>query len=198
MDRSLNAFCISVLSCLQGTEWLFNKYWVEWKILGCIIKENIEIRHLKDSEPDNTASRGMCMCACVYMYAVHVLSYQKLSPTSLRNIPESPFSSLATCANTQAMDALSPLWPLRSGMWPGQYLPGHLPSELSIKRQRFLLRRPISAGPISVSTAENASPACGSPRPARPAVCRRIGGKGMGKGGSGELVLTGSSLPNSN
>lgn len=163
-----------------------------------MIRENIEIRHLKDSEPDNTASMGMCMGACVYMYAVHVLSYQKLSPTSLRNIPESPFSSLATCAITQAMDALSPLWPLRSGMWPGQYLPGYLPSELSIKRQRFLLWRPTSAGPISVSTAENASLACGSPRPARRAVCRRIGGKGTRKGDSGELVLTGSSLPNSN
>lgn len=169
---------------------MFNKYLVVW-----VIGENIEIRPLKDSEPDNTASMGMCMCACVYMYAVHVLSYQKLSPTSLRNIPKCPFRSLVTCANTQAMDALPPLRPLRSGMGPGQYPPGHRPSELSIKRQRFLLWRLTPAGPVSVSLAENASLACGSPRPE---VCRRIEGNGMRKGDSGELMLTGSSLPDSN
>lgn len=168
---------------------MFNKYFVEW-----VIGENIEIRPLKDSEPDNTASMGMCMCACVYMYAVHVL-YQKLSPTFLRNIPKCPFRSLVTCANTQAMDVLPPLRPLRSSMWPGQYPPGHRLSELSIKRQYFLLWRPTSTGPISVSLAENASLACGSPRPA---ACRRIGGERMRKGDSGELVLAGSSLPDAN
>lgn len=125
--------------------------------VGLLIRETIETRPLKESEPDNVARMCECAHACICA-EVHMHSHAPVSllPPWNTFLNGCPSSSLATCATAPAMDSL-PLLPASDVHHMAWSVPARTSTFGTQHKEVTLCPMAPNMEPISISTAENSS-----------------------------------------